>query len=157
MTGMDVLRRCRSYKKDIERLNLRRMCAQDVATRSTRSMDVSGHVGGMTDAMGNYVARVDEIDRMISIRKEMYAIEREAAAVLIAGFSEPMQGIAMYHGWLCGLTTRQTAAVMKNSESAVRGLRRRGREILEGLDAELDTNPEYLELSRMYDLIENAH
>ena len=156
MTGMDVLRRVRSYEKDMEKLKLRRLCAHDAMTRCTRSADMTGH-GGNEDKMSLYASRVDAIERAMEARRQMYDMEMEEAFSLIDALSEPAQGAAMYRGWICGLTVRQTAAELKTSESGVRGLRRRGRDILDSIDTRLDENRRYKGLEEVYFKVKYAH
>ena len=129
MTGMDVLRRCSEYEKDMARLRLRIRCAKDAVTRLTRSTDTSGHGGG-EDKMSAYVGRLDELERALIAREEQYIRDVELAARLVARI-DPMQGQAIHLRMVCGLTIRQTAAELRTSESSVRGLCRRGQEALE--------------------------
>lgn len=149
MTGMDVLRRVYAYAKDMDRLRLRRMCAYDAMTRCTRSTDTAGR-GDVGDKMSRYAAKVDDVDRAIEARKKMRDMEMDEALELIGGLTEAAQGMAMYRGWVCGMTIRQTAAELKISESSVRGLRRRGREILDAVETRLDTDHQYRELEEIY-------
>lgn len=156
MTGMDVLRRVHAYAKDMDKLKLRRLCAHDAMMRCTRSADATGH-GCSEDKMGQYAAKVDAIDREMEARKRMYDMELREALALIEGLVEPSQGVAMYRGWICGMTVRQTAAELRISESGVRGLRRRGREALELLESELENNRTYIELERICCEDKNAY
>lgn len=131
MTGMDVLRSVRAYDKDMARLRLRLGCARDAATRITRSTDTTGHGGG-ADKMSEYAARADGIEREIAERKAKYEQDVELAIRLI-GELEPQQGRVMHLRMVCGMTVRQTAGELSISESAVKGLYRRGREALESV------------------------
>lgn len=132
MTGMDVLRRCREYKTDMARLQLRLGCARDAATRITRSADVTGHAGG-GDRMGEFAAKVDAIEREMRERSIQYARDIATAAQLVTRI-DPTQGQVMHLRLVRGLTVRQTAAEMHMGESCVKGLYRRGREALEAIE-----------------------
>lgn len=156
MTGMDVLRRVHAYAKDMDKLKLRRLCAHDAMTRCTRRTDISGH-GGPADKLAQYAAKVDAIERAIDARKKMHDMELDEALELIEGLTEPSQGVAMYRGWICGMTVRQTAAELRISESSVRGLRRRGREVLEMVGSKLEKNRIYCELESICDAEKHAH
>lgn len=129
MTGMDVLWRCRDYKKDIARLQLRLGCARDAAMRITRSTDTTGHGGGQ-DKVSEYASKVDEIEREMRERAEQYARDVALAGQLVTRI-DPLQGWVVYLKLVRGLTIRQTAAELRTSESSVRGLYRRGREAME--------------------------
>ena len=131
MTGMDVLWRCRDYKKDIARLRLRLECARDAAMRVTRSADMTGHGSG-GDRMSLYAEKVDDIEREMVIREALYERDVGMAARLVTQI-DPLQGQVVYLRLVRGLTIRQTAAELRTSESSVRGLFRRGREALEGI------------------------
>ncbi len=137
MTGMDVLRRCSGYDRDMERLRLRRAMAMDAATHVTRSMSASGHGDG-ADRMGAYAARTDALDRAMSIRTRMYEMELAEAARLVTVI-EPVQGRVIYLRKVRGMTVRQTAAVLHTSEDSVRGLQRRAVHAMTGLTAEMGT------------------
>lgn len=156
MTGMDVLRRVHAYAKEMDKLKLRRLCAHDAMTRCTRSTDITGY-GGPADKLAQYAARVDAVDRAIQARKRMYDMELDEALELIEGLTEPSQGVVMYRGWICGMTVRQTAAELRISESSVRGLRRRGREVLEVIGSKLEKNRVYCELESIFDEGKHAH
>ena len=132
MTGMDVLRRVRAYDTDMARLRLRLNCARDAAMRITRSMDTTGH-GGMNDKMGEYAARVDQIEREIKQRRMAYEHDLIEATRLVAQL-DPQQGEVIHMRMVRGMTVRQVAGEMKTSESSVKGLYRRGREALEEIN-----------------------
>ena len=127
MTGMDVLWRCRDYKKDIARLQLRLGCARDAAMRITRSTDTTGHGGGQ-DKMSEYASKVDEIEREMRDRAEQYARDVALAAQLMERL-EPAQGNVLYMRMV-----RQVAAQMHVSTDSVRGLYRRGRTAAESIE-----------------------
>lgn len=148
MTGMDVLRRCRAYDKDMERLKLRQLCARDIMTKATRSAAVIGH-GEQADKMSEYMARVDAAARARDARAEMYQMELDEAARLIAGLA-PGQGAAIHYHMIRGLTLRQTAAEMRMEESSVRGLYRRARGNMERARSGLDAEETYKRLEAIY-------
>lgn len=132
MTGMDVLWRCRDYKKDIARLQLRLGCARDAAMRITRSTDTTGH-GGRQDKMSEYASKVDEIEREMRDRAEQYARDVALAAQLMERL-EPAQGNVLYMRMVRCMTVRQVAAQMHVSTDSVRGLYRRGRTAAESIE-----------------------
>lgn len=134
MTGMDVLRRVRSYEKDMARLRLQLACVRDAAMRITRSTDTTGH-GGQEDKMGEYAARADAIEREMAARTTQHNGDLLRAGMMVAQL-DPEQGVVMYMRMVRGLTFRQTAGELKISESSVKGLYRRGREALEGIVVE---------------------
>lgn len=132
MTGMDVLRRIRAYEKDMQRLRLRRLCAQDAATQCTRSADMTGHGGG-GDRMSEYMARIDAIEREMVEREAQLALDLELAAKLVSAI-DPAQGAVLHMRMVRGMTVRETAASLHTSCDSVRGLYRRGCGALEGVD-----------------------
>lgn len=133
MTGMDVLRRVRAYSKDMERLRLRLRCARDAIMRCTQSLGTGTACQTATeDKMSEYAARRDEIEREIAARSAMHEKDVLLALQLFERL-EPLQGEVMYMRMVYGMTVRQIAGELKTSESSVRGLYRRGREILEGI------------------------
>ena len=129
MTGLDVLRRCSWYKKDMERLKLRLDCVRDAALRVTRSADATGH-GGQTDKMGDYAAKVDEIEREMQRRREQYARDVGTAARLIERL-DPVQGSVLYMRMVQGKSVQQICAQLYYGESTVKKLLREGRAELE--------------------------
>lgn len=135
MTGMDVLRRCSGYGRDMERLMLRHAMAMDAVMQVTRGLSASGHGSG-ADRMGSYAARKDALERAMSLRTRMYEMELCEAARLVT-LIEPAQGRAIYLRMVRGMTVRQTAGVLHASEDSVRGLTRRAVSAMNGLTAEL--------------------
>lgn len=124
MTGMDVLRRCRNYERDMERLKLRIMCAKDAVLQCTRSMDMTSY-GGVDDKMGRYAAKVDGIEREMEDRRIQYLLDVELAAGLLARL-EPMQGKVLHQRMILGVSVKETAVNLHISCDSVRGLYRRG-------------------------------
>lgn len=135
MTGMDVMERCRMYDRDMERLRLQEAMALDAVTRATRSADTIGHGGG-EDRIAAYTARADALDRAMAAREAMHEAELLTAARLIAAL-DTAQGQAIYHLYILGETVRQTAAAMHTTEASVRGLRRRAKDALAGMDTQM--------------------
>lgn len=136
MTGMDVLRRCRQYQGNMDQLQLKLDMAKDLVTRATRSADTLGHgTGG--DKMGEYMARVDLIDRQMQERREMYRAEVETAVQMLGQLS-PEQGYVMMMRYIEGMTVRQIAGARHLTEDGVRGLIRRGRETMGKMECTMD-------------------
>lgn len=134
MTGLCVMERVRSYERDMDRLRLQAAMARDAVTRATRSADAIGHGGG-EDRIAAYTARADALARAMDARTDMHEMELSAAARMIAAL-DTAQGQAMYHLYILGQTVRQTAAAMHSTEASVRGLRRRAKDALAGMDAQ---------------------
>ena len=130
------MERCRGYDRDMERLRLQAVMARDAVTRATRSADAIGHGGG-GDKMAAYAARAEAIARAMDARTAMHEAELLAAARMIAAL-DAAQGQAMYQLYILGQTVRQTAAALHTTEASVRGLRRRAKEALCGMDARMD-------------------
>lgn len=150
MTGMDVLRQCRRYDEDVRRLELKRQMAMDAATRVTAGMsEGGGRSGGVSDKAGRYAVASSMIDQALEARKVMYNMEILCAGDLFNLLPIDMAEV-MNSRMLLGLTTRQTAAQMQKSESAVRGLYARAREQLEGMTAYLGRVLAYREEVRRY-------
>lgn len=135
MTGLSMMERVRGYERDMERLRLQAAMARDAVTRATRSADAIGHGGG-EDRIAAFAARVDALTRAMDARTEMHEAELFTAARLIAAL-DTAQGQAMYRLYILGDTVRQTAAAMHTTEASVRGLRRRARDALSGMDAQM--------------------
>lgn len=132
MTGWDVLRRCSSYKRDMERLQMRLGCARDAAMRVTRSMDTTGHGGG-EDKMGEYAAKADAIEREMRTREQRYAREVAMASRLLEQF-DPLQGGVLYMRMVQGMSVQQISAQLYYSKSTVKGWLRQGRETLMAIE-----------------------
>ena len=150
MTGMDVLRQCRRYDEDVKRLMLKRQMAMDAATRITAGMgEGGGRSGDVSDKAGRYALTACQIDQALQARKLMYSMEILCAGDLFNRLPIDMAEV-MNSRMLLGLTTRQTAAEMQRSESAVRSLYARAREQLESMPACMGRADEYREAARRY-------
>lgn len=150
MTGMDVMRQCRRYNEDVERLKLRQQMALDAATRITASMSgVGGHSSGASDKAGRYARVSMEVEAALSARNVMYEMELEAADEILNSLSLEASD-TMYNRMVRGLTVRQTAATMHKSVSTVRGLYTRACGILEGRVVGLSVIPAYREAMERY-------
>lgn len=150
MTGMDVLRQCRRYDEDVRRLELKRQMAMDAATRVTAGMsEGGGRSGDVSDKAGRYAVASSMIDQALKARKAMYSMEILCAGELFNFLPIDMAEV-MNSRMLLGLTTRQTAAEMQRSESAVRSLYARAREQLESMPACMGRSDEYREAARRY-------
>jgi len=150
MTGMDVMRRLRAYKTDIDRLRLRRLCAQDAATAATRAAGAApGASGGKSDRAERYAVEIDAIDRAIRARHSMREQEAAEAARLVA-MLDPAQGMAMHCHYVRAQTIRQVAGEMSVSESSARGLIRRARETLSRTPSALGGDETYRAACRTY-------
>lgn len=150
MTGMDVLRQCRRYDEDVRRLELKRQMAMDAATRITAGMsEGGGRSGDVSDKAGRYAVASSMIDQALKARRAMYNMEILCAGDLFNKLPIDMACV-MNSRMLLGLTTRQTAAEMQKSESAVRSLYARAREQLESMPACMGRADEYLEAAQRY-------
>ena len=150
MTGMDVLRQCRRYDEDVRRLELKRQMAIDAATRVTAGMGESGsRSGDVSDKAGRYAVASGMIDQALKARKVMYSMEILCAGELFNRLPIDMAEV-MNSRMLMGLTTRQTAAEIQRSESAVRSLYARAREQLESVPAYLSRVNAYREAVQRY-------
>lgn len=150
MTGMDVLRQCRRYDDDVRRLELKRHIAMDAATRVTAGMGESGsRSGDVSDKAGRYAVASGMIDQALKARKVMYSMEILCAGELFNRLPIDMAEV-MNSRMLMGLTTRQTAAEIQRSESAVRSLYARAREQLESVPAYLSRVNAYREAAQRY-------
>lgn len=150
MTGMDVLRQCRRYDEDVRRLELRRQMAMDAATRITAGMsEGGGRSGDVSDKAGRYAVASSMIDQALKARKVMYSMEILCAGELFNRLPIDMAEV-MNSRMLMGLTTRQTAAEIQRSESAVRSLYARAREQLESVPAYLSRVNAYREAAQRY-------
>lgn len=150
MTGMDVLRQCRRYDEDVRRLELKRHIAMDAATRVTAGMGESGsRSGDVSDKAGRYAVASGMIDQALKARKVMYSMEILCAGELFNRLPINMAEV-MNSRMLMGLTTRQTAAEIQRSESAVRSLYARAREQLESVPAYLSRVNAYREAAQRY-------
>ena len=150
MTGMDVLRQCRRYDEDVRRLELKRQMAMDAATRITSGMGEGGGRGGdVSDKAGRYAVASGMIDQALNARKTMYSMEILCAGELLNRLPIDM-AVVMNSRMLLGLTTRQTAAEIQRSESAVRSLYARAREQLESVPVYLSRVNAYREAAQRY-------
>lgn len=150
MTGMDVLRQCRRYDEDVRRLELKRQMAMDAATRVTAGMsEGGGRSCDVSDKAGRYAVASSMIDQALKARKVMYSMEILCAGELFNRLPIDMAEV-MNSRMLMGLTTRQTAAEIQRSESAVRSLYARAREQLESVPAYLSRVNAYREAAQRY-------
>lgn len=150
MTGMDVLRQCRRYSEDVQRLELRRQMAMDAATRITAGMgQCGGRSGDVSDKAGRYACTSLMIDQALEARKAMYNMELMCAGELFNRLSIDMAEV-MNARMLMGLTVRQTAATLQKSESSVRGLYARARTQMEGVTTYLGRVAAYRDAVQHY-------
>ena len=109
MTGMDVLRQCRRYSEDVQRLELRRQMAMDAATRITAGMGQGGgRSGDVSDKAGRYACTSLMIDQALEARKAMYNMELMCAGELFNRLSIDMAEV-MNARMLMGLTVQKVA------------------------------------------------
>lgn len=142
MTGMDVLRRCASYARDMDRLRLRRRQIRDAATRITRSPDAQGH-GAVEDKAAALIARADEIERGMHARERAHDMEVVEALRLVGELATPDTSAVLYARYVEGLTYGALAARMRASEDAVRSALRRGERAIDRQRTRLHDMPEY--------------
>ncbi|MDO5300100.1 MAG: hypothetical protein Q4F18_11775 [Clostridia bacterium] len=142
MTGMDVLRRCAAYERDVRRMKAMLHGIRDVMTRVTRPTDAQGR-GGAGDRLGNLTARADEIERGICARKAAYNMEVMEALRLVGEMDNPGISTVMYSKYVEGCTYAAIAMRQKTSESAVRSAHRRGCEALKAVRSGLTDSAAY--------------
>lgn len=142
MTGMDVLRRCRDYERDVRRMKAMLRNTRDAMKRITRPTDAQGH-GGAGDRLGNLTARADEIERGICARKAAYNMEVMEALRLVGEMDSPEASAVMYAKYVEGSTYAAIAVGRRTSEDAVRGAHRRGCEALKAAGTNLTDSAVY--------------
>lgn len=151
VNGLEVLRRCAAYTHDMEKLKSQKALALDAAVRITPGMDTSG--GGRSSDISakpeRFVQAADWLERRMSARRCMYALELEEAARLLEHM-EPANADALRLVMITGLTVRQAAGEMRRSCDAVRGLLSRSRSILKDTPSRLSDDPDYQDLLRQY-------
>ena len=151
MNGLDVLRRCAAYENEMEKLRGQKAMALDAAVRSTPGMDATG--GGRSSDISakpeRFVQAADWLERRMSARRCMYAMELEEAARLLERM-EPANAEALRLVMISGCTVRQAAGEMRRSCDAVRGLLSRSRSILKDTPSRLSDDPDYQDLLRQY-------
>ena len=151
MNGLDVLRRCAAYENEMEKLRGQKAMALDAAVRITPGMDATG--GGRSSDISarpeRFVQAADWLERRMSARRCMYAMELEEAARLLERM-EPANAEALRLVMISGCTVRQAAGEMRRSCDAVRGLLSRSRSILKDTPSRLSDDPDYQDLLRQY-------
>lgn len=145
MTGMDVLRRCAGYARDMERMRVRLASCRDAMTRVTRPMDAQGH-GGSGDKMGEMAARADELERGMAARREAYEMELVEALRLVGLIDSPEAAAVLYGRYVSGDTYAAIACAQRTTESAVRGSHRRGVDALNTMRSALGGQARYAAL-----------
>lgn len=148
MTGMDVLRRCAEYEKDVRRMKTMLRSTRDAMTRVTRPTDAQGH-GGAGDKLGSLTARADEIERGMAARREAYDMELVEALRLVGTIDAPDVSAVMYAHYVSGDTYAAIAVGQNSTDNAVRGLRRRGTAIMQGVFSPLGKQERYARLRMM--------
>lgn len=151
MNGLDVLRRCAAYENEMEKLRGQKAMALEAAVRITPGMDATG--GGRSSDISakpeRFVQAADWLERRMSARRCMYAMELEEAARLLERM-EPANAEALRLVMISGNTVRQAAGEMRRSCDAVRGLLSRSRSILKDTPSRLSDDPDYQDLLRQY-------
>ena len=151
MTGLDVLRRCAAYEKDMERLRTQRALAYDAATRITAQMGGGG--GGRSQEISakpeRFALAAQWLDRRMDARRAMYALELSEAARLLSDM-EPATCEALRLTMIAGLTAPQAAEAMRRTQDSVRGMLRRGRNELRQKESELPQDMDYREMDRRF-------
>jgi len=142
MTGMDVLRQCRRYSEDRDKLKLQKQIALDAATRITAGASGGGRSGGVSDKPGSYGVKAKAIETAIEARETMYAYELLCAGEMVAQLNVDAASV-MHARMIRRLTVRQTAAALHKSESSVRGLYARARTELDGMRSRIGESAEY--------------
>ena len=127
------------------------MCSGGAAVRITPGMDATG--GGRSSDISakpeRFVQAADWLERRMSARRCMYAMELEEAARLLERM-EPANAEALRLVMISGCTVRQAAGEMRRSCDAVRGLLSRSRSILKDTPSRLSDDPDYQDLLRQY-------
>lgn len=148
MNGMDVMRRCAAYEKDMVRMKNMLLFLRDAATRITRPTDAQGHGGG-GDKLAELTARADEIERGMQARRQAYDMEVIEALRLVGNIGLPETGAVIYRKYVCGETYAAIAAGTGNTEDSVRGMHKRGMGILMKAPTLLPKNEKYRRLRDM--------
>lgn len=148
MTGLDVLRRCQTYAREMEQLNARIYFARDALTRCTRSTDAQGH-GGSGDKMLEIVTQIDELERRAKAKETAHSFEVIEAAMLCGRLNDPLVARMTYGRLVEGQTMRQMMGELHlTSTDTAKALYKRGRELLTEMTSGLERNEAYMRLVR---------
>lgn len=146
MTGLDVLRRCQSYRQQCEQIESRIYFARDALMRCTRSADAQGHGGG-GDKMGELVARIDMLERRLEALERAHNREILEAAALCGKMENAAAARLMYGTMVEGCTLRQMMGELKiDSDATAKHIKRVGRAALDGMESALGADAEYMRL-----------
>lgn len=149
MDGLETLRQCEAYARDMERLRVSYQMALEAATRTTPRLDADGGGrSGVSNAPERFAERADWIRRRMDARRAMYAMELDAAADLME-LLPPDIADALRLVMIEGDTIRQAAGHMGKSVDGVRYLLRRGRQLAMGVDGLL-VSAEYRDMAARY-------
>ena len=145
MNGMDVMRRCAAYERDMERMQTMLLFLRDAATRITRPTDAQGRGGG-GDKMAELAACADEIERSRQARCQTHNMEIVEALRLVGEMRTPEMGAIFYRKYVGGETYAAIAAGLRTSEDSVRSTHRRGMSLLMNTPTQLARSDEYRRL-----------
>lgn len=135
---MTILRRCKSLKSDLQRLDLRVRQADD-ALRAIGGMRMDANGGGKgtadMDRTGKLVAELDEMERAKKDREDAGRAEI-ASAVMLLRMVPDLESEILHRYYLLGETISGIAVSMKYEQSYVRKRKKAGEEAMGYLSAE---------------------
>lgn len=138
MNAMDILKRCRAAKSDIERLQQRIEQRRDVLNSlSAPQADPNGgsRGSGDKDKIGRILAEIDELEREKDARQEEGEVERVAACALMDMVPD-LEGKILFGYYVKRLDTTAIARKEKYQTSYVRRVKRDAEKLIEMLSEE---------------------
>lgn len=138
MNAMEILKRCRAAKSDIERLQQRIEQRRDVLNSlSAPQADPNGgsRGSGDKDKIGRILAEIDELEREKDARQEEGEVERVAACALMDMVPD-LEGKILFGYYVKRLDTTAIARKEKYQTSYVRRVKRDAEKLIEMLSEE---------------------
>ena len=138
MKAINILKRCRAAKNDVERLQQRIEQRREVLdSLSAPQADPNGGSRGIgdKDKIGRVLADIDEIEREIEARKEAAEAERVAGCAIV-DMVPALEGKILYDYYIRRWDTAQIARKEKYTAGYVRKTKRNAEQLLEMISQE---------------------
>ena len=138
MKAITILKRCRSAKSDLARLDQQIGRWQDVLTGvSAPQVDPNGGSRGTgdPDKYGRIAGEIDQLEREKAARKEAYAAEKVASCARM-GMLPDLEGKVVYDYYVRRWDTQEIARKEKYTAGYVRKTKRAAEQLLEMISRE---------------------
>ena len=151
MNGLDVLKQCERYREDMARLRTSYNLALDAATRVTPTLSgMPGRSGSPTVRPERFALQSDAIERRMSARRAMYALELSEAACLLEMLTQPYLAECIRLRMIENEPIKGVAEKVDRSVDGVRSALRRARLELSAMQSPLGEDMDYADVCGKY-------